>query len=481
MRFGTTVSIFLLGLAFAGKPHAFAQQAAAPQTTTPLAPPAPKTLAQQAAIVLAQHDGTLTAAGLHHPVEVLRDRWGVPHIYAQDTWDLFFAQGFVAAQDHMWQMEMWRRAGEGKLAEVLGPEYVERDKFARLLAFRGDWKAELLKYHPDGPEIFTAFARGVNSAIEVAVEQQKVPVEFQIMGIQPEPSWTAKTVLTRMPAWTLSSNASSELARALAIKAYGIEKAEQLFPTTPHKALTIPAGLNLDDIDPQILDIAKGAGSLNWKFTPPARPGTGAPAGAPAGALVPPAAGSPGAPAAGGSQLAEIFSVPGGEPDSNFDLGSNNWVISGAKSSTGMPILANDPHREVFNPALRMLVHLNAPGWNDIGATEPGAPGINIGHNDDIAWGFTILGVDQQDIYVEETDPAHPDRYMYKGEWKQMTHDRQLIHVKPNQFAPVVYDVKTTIHGPVLYEDAAKHRAYTLKWVGAEPGGAGYLGSMNVM
>jgi penicillin amidase len=456
---GISIAV-ILGLAVVGKPLAFAQQA-----TTPLAPPPTQSLAQRATIALAQHDGTLTAAGLHHPVQVLRDQWGVPHIYAQDTWDLFFAQGFVAAQDHMWQMEMWRRAGEGKLAEVLGPEYVERDKFARLLAFRGDWNAELRKYHPDGPEIFIAFARGINSAIEVAIEQQKVPIEFSIMGIQPEPSWTAKTVLTRMPAWTLSRNASSELARALAVKAYGVEKAEPLFPTTPHKALEIPAGLDLDDIVPQILDISKGAGSLNWKFAPPAKPAAAGPA---ASSIAP-------------GNAVPLFSAPGGEADNNFDLGSNNWVIGGAKSATGMPLLSNDPHREVFNPALRMLVHLNAPGWNDIGVTEPGFPGISIGHNDDIAWGFTILGVDQQDIYVEETDPADPDRYMYKGQWTEMTHDRQLIHVKPDQFNPVVYDVKTTIHGPVLYEDKAKHRAYTLKWVGSEPGGAGYLGSLNVM
>jgi penicillin amidase len=432
-----------------------------------LGPKPVESLSDRATVVLAQHDGPLTVQGLHHPVQVLRDTWGVPHIYAQDTWDLFFAQGFVAAQDHMWQMELWRRMGEGKLAEALGPKYVERDKFARLLAFRGDWNAEFRKYHPDGPEIFEAFAKGVNAAIHVAVEEQKVPIEFQLMGFVPEPAWTAKTVLTRMPGWTLSRNAASELARALAIKAYGIPKTEELLRTSPHKAIEIPAGLDLDDIVPQILDVTRDANALNWQFTPMV--------------AKPPAAGGGGGMAESDPAIPFLPIDPGVEADNKFDLGSNNWVIGGAKSVTGMPLLANDPHREVVNPALRMMVHLNAPGWNDIGATEPGLPGISIGHNDDIAWGFTILGVDQQDIYVEETDPKDPNRYLYKGEWLTMTIDRQLIHVKPNQFQPVVFEVKTTIHGPVLYEDKERHRAYTLKWVGSEAGGVGYLGSLNVM
>ena len=229
---------------------------------------APTSVTESAKLALPQHDGTLTVAGLREPVKVLRDTWGVPHIYANSTWDLFFAQGFVAAQDHMWQMEMWRRSGEGKLAEVLGPTYVERDKFARLLAYRGDWNAEMKKYHPEGAVIFEAFAKGVNAAIHVALEQQKIPVEFGLMGAKPEPVWTAKTVLTRMPAWTLSRNASSELARALAVKANGVEKANQMLVTSPYKAIEIPAELNLDDMIPEVLEIARGAGDSKFKIAP---------------------------------------------------------------------------------------------------------------------------------------------------------------------------------------------------------------------
>ena len=454
--------VSLLGLALLGQPFLSAQSLGA-------APPL--SLAERTAQSLAQHNGSLSVLGLHHPVQVLRDPWGIPHIYAEDTHDLFFAQGFTVAQDHMWQMELWRRTGEGKLAQVLGPAYVQRDTFARLLAFHGDWNAEYRKYHPEGVVIFGAFAQGVNAAINIALEEQKIPIEFQVMGFLPESAWTAKTVLTRMPAWTLSHNASTELARALAIKAYGIEKAQQLIPTAPEKKIEIPADLSLDDISAQILDLARNANSLAWKFNPDA--GTKRPPGGGGGA----ASTKTGA---NGDQRADSGNGVI-QADSLFDLGSNNWVVGGSKSATGMPLLANDPHREVVNPALRTFVHLVAPGWNDIGATEPGLPGISIGHNENIAWGFTILGVDQQDIYVEETDAKNPDRYLYKGQWLTMDSQKQLIQVKGKPFHPVVVEIKSTMHGPVLYEDKTLHRAYSLRWVGSEIGGAGYLGSLNVM
>jgi penicillin amidase len=225
-------------------------------------------VAALAKAALAQHTGTLTIKGVRQPVEVVRDKWGVPHIYAQSTYDLFFAQGFVAAQDHLWQMELWRRNGEGTLAEVLGPEYVERDKFSRLLAFRGDWNEEMKKYHPEGPVIFGAFANGVNAAIELAVEEGRVPVEFDLMGFAPQAVWTAKSLLTRMPAWKLSRNVATELARALAAKAVGVEKARQLTVTEPEKKWELPAGLDLADLRPEILNLARNAGDFAWKFRP---------------------------------------------------------------------------------------------------------------------------------------------------------------------------------------------------------------------
>ncbi len=425
-------------------------------------PPDPTTAARSA---LAQLDGTIMAFGLREPAEVLRDRWGIPHIYAKNTHDLFFAQGFVVAQDRMWQIEMWRRNGEGRLAEVLGADYVTRDRFARLLEFRGNWDEEVRKYHPEGRLIFDAFAKGVNAAIQKAIDENKVPVEFQIMGFRPQPVWTARTLLTRMPGWTLSRNAASEVQRALDIKAMGISKVLELKPTDPEKVFSVPEGLDLEDIDAAILGITRDANNLRWSLTP-VRQVSGPP---PASAIEAP-----------GQALGLGAGISANPWLAEPDLGSNNWVIGGRKSVTGMPIIANDPHREVVNPALRHLVHLNAPGWSAIGATEPGLPGISIGHNDRLAWGFTILGMDQQDIYVEETDPQNPNRYLADGQWRDMQVERELIWVR-GQNDPVEFDVKLTRHGPVLHENAARHRAFALRWVGAEPGGAGYLGSLNVM
>src|SRR6185295_13593291 len=288
--------------------------------------------------------------------------------------------------------------GEGRLAEVLGPEYVTRDKFARLLTFRGNWDEEFKKYHPEGRKIFESFAAGINAAIQKAIDERKVPVEFQILGFQPQPVWTAQTVLTRMPGWTLSRNASSEVMRALEIKALGVAKVQDLKPTLPEKKLEVPPGLDLDQISPAILDVTKGANDLRWSLRSDQ-----------ASAL---------------QQLEEIRS----------GLGSNNWVVDGTKSATGGPILANDPHREVVNPALRYAVHLVAPGWNALGGTEP----------------------------------QNPNRYLADGQWKEMTVERQLIPVKGNG-TPQEFTAKFTRHGPVLYEDTARHRAFALKWIGAEP------------
>ncbi|MEO6403622.1 MAG: penicillin acylase family protein [Vicinamibacteria bacterium] len=400
---------------------------------------------------LAQIDGTIALSGTSEPVEVLRDKFGIPHIYAKNTGDLFFAQGFVVAQDRMWQLEMWRRNGEGRLAEVLGKDYVRRDTFARLLQFRGNWDAEYQKYHPQGKLIFDSFARGVNAAIQKALDEKRIPVEFDRMGFAPQPLWTAKTILTRMPGWAMVSNVPSEVTRALDIKRLGLEKTRELRPTEPEKAYTIPEGLNLDDIDPAILDITKDAN--NYRF-----PEFAAAATAPAAVLD----------ASSDWTYAE-------RPNA-----SNNWVVSGARSTTGKPLLANDPHRDVVNPSLRYLVHLNAPGWNVIGATEPGVPGVAVGHNDRVAWGFTILGTDQQDLYVEETDPSNPNRYMWMGEWRDMIVDRELIFVR-GQSDPIDVTLKRTHHGPVLYENKDRHRAYAVRWSGAETGGAGYVGALGMM
>ena len=382
-------------------------------------------LALRARRALAQTDGTLKLQGLQKPVKVLRDEWGIAHIYAETQADLFFAQGFVAAQDRLWQMDLWRRIGEGKLAEVLGEKAVERDRFARLVRYRGDMKTEYESYAPDAKPIIEAFARGVNAFIEVS--KDKLPIEFEIAGYRPEP-WTPEVCLTRMAGYVMTRNASSEIVRAGLAREYGKEFVDEWVETDPARKIEIPQGLNLEGIEPKILAAANAA----------------------AGPVV-----------------------------FNPSDGSNNWVVDGTMSATGKPLLANDPHRTIALPSLRYLVHLVGPGWNVIGAGEPSLPGVAAGHNERVGFGFTIVGIDQQDLYVEEINPSNPNEYRWQGKWRKIRVEREEIKVK-GEASPRQVELKFTHHGPVLYEDRARNRAVALKWVGSEPGTAGYLASLTL-
>ena len=384
-----------------------------------------KDIASMAESVLAQTTGTLKLKGLQKAVKILRDEWGIAHIYAETQDDLFFAQGFVAAQDRLWQMDLWRRQGEGKLAEVLGPQALERDRFARLLRYRGDMRTEYESYAPDAKQIIEAFVRGVNANIEIS--KNRLPIEFQLTGVKPEP-WTPEVCLTRMAGYVMTRNATTEVQRAQFVRQYGKEFVDEWFETEPIRKVEIPAGLDLNGIDGEILKSATAAG----------------------GPIV-----------------------------FNPSDGSNNWVIDGSMSATGKPLLANDPHRAIALPSLRYMVHLVGPGWNVIGAGEPSLPGVAAGHNERVGFGFTIVGIDQQDLYVEEINPANPNEYRYRGKWEKMRVERERINVK-GESKPREVELKFTIHGPVIYEDPALRRAYSLKWVGSEPGTAGYLASLTL-
>lgn len=377
---------------------------------------------------LAQTTGEIIAPELKHPVQVLRDEWGIAHIYAETQDDLFFAQGFVAAQDRLWQMEIWRRTGEGKLAEILGPQAVERDRFARLLRYRGDMEAEYRSYAPDAREIISAFVRGVNHLIKTT-PPDRLPIEFQLTGIRPEP-WTPEVCLTRMAGYVMTRNASTEVLRAQLVRELGTKLVDELLPADPYRPLEIPRGLSLEGIDNRILASANAA--------------------------------------SGNISFAE-----------RSNDGSNNWVVDGTMTKSGKPLLANDPHRAIALPSLRYLVHLVGPGWNLIGAGEPALPGVAAGHNDRVGFGFTIVGIDQQDLYVEEINPANPNEYRWRGGWRKMRVEKELIKVKGEQ-SPREVELKFTHHGPVIYEDPERRRAYALRWVGSEPGTAGYLASLSL-
>ncbi len=356
-------------------------------------------------------------------VEILRDKWGVPHIYAKNTDDLFYAQGWITAKDRLFQIDLWRRTGTGKLAEVLGPSAVGRDKMARLVRYRGDWNKEYESYAPDARRIIAAFVNGINAYIKSL--NGKRPLEFRFAGYDPA-LWTPEDVVARVAGLGMTSNLTQEINRAQEIANYGIANTEKFAPPDPFVKLVVPPGIDIKAITSEIVKDYQAA--------------------------------------TGGARF------PG-------EQGSNDWVIDGTMSATGKPLLANDPHRPITVPSLRKTVHLVAPGWNAIGAGEPALPGIAVGHNETIAWGFTIVGIDQEDLYVEKINPANPNQYFYKGAWKPVEVEKQQILVKDS--APVTAELRYTQHGPIIYEDRNRHLAYALKWVGAEPGGAGYLAGLS--
>ncbi len=384
----------------------------------------PGPLHKRASAALAQVEGEVKVAGLKEPVEVLRDRWGVPHIYARNADDLFFAQGFVAAQDRLFQIDLWRRAGVGETAEVVGKEGLRADRFARLLRYRGDMDAEWASYAPDARRIATAFTKGINACIDHIAD--RLPIEFQLLGARPK-KWRPEDCLGRMSGIIMSRNFQTELARAELVAAVGAEKARRIAPTSPPREYAPAPGLDLAGIDRSIL------------------------AGYNAALKAPP------------------FKL-GGD-------GSNNWAVDGTLSVSGKPLLASDPHRAITLPSLRYLVHLNAPGWNVIGSGEPGLPGVAIGHNERVAWGFTIVGTDQADLYVEETNPDDATEYRVGDRWEKMKVVREKAAVRGER-RPAELELRFTRHGPVIHEDARRHRAYALKWAGGEPGGAAYLASL---
>ena len=402
--------------------------------------PSADTLRDLAVKRLAQVEGTMRVPGLDSAVEVRRDRWGIPHIYAKTQHDVFFAQGFVAAQDRLFQMEMWRRQAEGRLAEVLGPRYAERDRLSRLFRYRGPMDAEWAAYGPDAREIVGAFVEGVNAYI--AASKDRLPVEFTMLGFAPEP-WTIDVPLARVTSLSGVSNASTEVLRARLVAALGAKQAAEIMPTEPTRALDPVNGLDLTGLD------ASSLGSYGGAYQDIAY------------------------------QRIE---------------GSNNWVVSGKKTASGKPILANDPHRAITHPSVRYITHLVGPGWNVIGAGEPASPGVSIGHNDRIAFGLTIVGMDQQDIYVEnlgrcegtgtrrtaESPVRSPQSrcYYHGGRWEPVETVIDTIRVK-GESARVVR-LEFTHHGPIVSSDSARGRAVAIRMVGQEPGTAAYLASLQL-
>ncbi|GAB3993915.1 penicillin acylase family protein [Spirosoma daeguense] len=401
-----------------------------------------------------QSNQTLRVSGLKQPVEIIRDKWGVNHIYAKNERDLFFAQGYSAAKDRLFQLEIWRRQATGTVAELLGPQEIKRDIGTRLFKFRGNRTQELTHYHPHGPQIIQAFVDGINAYIsEILKTPEKLPFEFGVLQTKPQ-HWTTDVVISRHQG--LIYNVRDELNYGRLVKLIGADKLRELewfHPTTKPSEPDLTLRVNGDELFQPILELYE-AFRLPLKFG-----GQSSKADEDASNQVKPS-------------TDEWFNT-----EKQY-VGSNNWVISGAKSASGYPMMANDPHRSQATPSLRYWVHLNAPGWNVVGAGEPTLPGISIGHNEYGAWGLTIFETDNEDLYVYQTNPANPNQYRYKGGWLTMKTITERIAVKGGQ--PVTATLKYTHHGPVVFEDKENHKAYAIRAGSLERGCAPYLASLRM-
>lgn len=388
----------------------------------------------------------LPGPGLAAPVDILTDPWGIPHIYASSTADVFWAQGFQVARDRLWQIDTWRRRGLGLLSEVWGRAYLEQDRAARLFLFRGDMHAEWLAYASDTKRIATAFTAGINAYVAMTREDPALlPLEFRELDYQPalwEPSDVA-----RIRSHGISNNLVQEVARALILRDFGAETEELRRRRQPWRPLSVPDGLDLSVIPDDVLRDYLLATMPAQFPPPPAAPGP---------------AGPPG-PAA---------SLAGAD-------GSNNWVLAADRTATGRPILANDPHRAVTLPSLRYLSHLVAPAFDVIGAGEPALPGVSVGHNGRIAFGLTIFAVDQEDLYVYQTRPGAPREYRYRDQWEPMRIVREQIPVRDE--APAEVELAFTRHGPVIRAVPGRDAAFAVRGAWLEPGTAPYLGAVEYM
>jgi penicillin G amidase len=405
----------------------------------------------------AQSASPLQIEGLAQPVEIIRDRWGVNHIYAQSEADLFLAQGYAAAKDRLFQFEVWRRQATGTVAEILGRRELKRDIGARLHMFRGDLDAELNHYHPRGKVIVEAFVRGVNAYIaETERTPSLLPIEFTMLGIKPG-RWTPAVVISRHQA--LTSNINDEVRNLRAMKVAGPEAVRELMYFQGGDPVFAPdAAIEVKTFPDNVLELYSA-----FRETIDFEPSDIAP--------------QYRLQAAGPRPQGSALSEQNVDIDPR-DIGSNNWVVAGSRTQSTYPIMANDPHRTIAAPSLRYWVHLVAPGWNVIGGGEPVLPGVSIGHNEQGAWGLTIFGNDNEDLYVYEINPANANEYRYQGRWEAMRQVQDTIAVEGEK--PESVTLKYTRHGPVIFEDRENHRAYAVRAAWMEPGGAPYLASLRM-
>ena len=395
---------------------------------------------------LPQLDGTAGLEGLRAEVSVERDAWGVPHIRAQSIEDLVLAQGYVMAQDRLWQMDLLRRAAAGTLAEIFGPVALEHDRENRALGFQRAAEAAVARMPEERRRLLEAYARGVNLYMEQ--RRGRLPAEFLALRYSPQPWTPADTLLIAANLYKeLTGFWKDQMLRAEVSRAVGAEMANDLYAATANSPWDHPiVGLGTAP--------GKAAGGAPRAFPQGKAPGVAADAG-----LTRIAPESPWTAADGPLPLFGQTSRSAG--------GSNNWVIGGAMTATGKAMLANDTHLGWAVPCIWYLVHLTAPGWNVKGFALPGAPLVVIGHNEHIAWGFTNNFADVQDVYIETFNPENPLEYRVNGAWQKAEVRHEVIRVRGQ--ADQLFDVLVTRHGPVVLRDNS--RGYAIRWTATEPGG----------
>jgi penicillin G amidase len=372
---------------------------------------------------LPQVEGKISLRGLGGRVEVLRDRWGVPHIYARDEDDLAFAQGYVHAQDRLWQMELNRRVGRGRLSELFGELAVPTDTLLRTIGIPRAAQASFEDADAESRRALECYARGVNAFIDG--HKWRLPIEFMLLRTRPEP-WQPVDTLAwgQMMAWALTTNWDSELVNAALLARVGVEKAARLKGEyTQENPIVLPGH--------------------TWE------------------------------------RLLESFreqfrAAEGWLPLAGVGGMSNNWVIDGHKSKTGKPLLANDPHLSAQMPSIWYENHLICPTLEVTGVSLPGAPGVVIGHNQHIAWGLTAGLTDTADLYVEKMAPGSRDRYEVEGgRLEQAAVLREQLRVRGEE-APREIEIRITRHGPIVSSisplaESGSGYALALRWVGHEP------------
>ncbi|MGB2869078.1 MAG: penicillin acylase family protein [Bacteroidota bacterium] len=368
--------------------------------------------------------GSLSLSGLQHDVKIYRDEFGVPHLVAESDHDAYFAVGFVHAQERLWQMELIRRAGMGRLSEVLGPPALKTDKMFRTLGLWGLTDRLLETIDPETRDALQAYADGVNSFIRS--NKGRYPVEFDMLGIEPE-EWDIRhsLLVSRLMAWELNFSRWVDILLGVLVERFGEEKAREIFPEWPKDApVIVPPELKGGNVTPMAMQLLDADRSYR--------------------------------------------SLMGIE---DLQSGSNAWVVSGSKSATGKPILANDPHLVLTTPGRWFELHMLAPNLDVMGATIPGVPFVVIGRNQHIAWGLTNAMMDDEDFYIEDVDSAqHPTRYRFNNAWRPVVERVDTIMVK--DALPVLLSVYSTHRGPIInkMESSAQFSRYLLsmRWVGHE-------------